>query len=185
MQGSHQNQGEVYPFTEPPGSWSNETEAAKLVASDGTAGEDFGSSVAISGDTIVVGTGSAGGEGASGTALYVFTKPPGGWSGTLYESAKLTVTDPSAAGLGPVAISGDTIVAGAPSTQVGSNGRQGAVYVFNMPAAGWAGTIHESAKLTPASGVADEGVGVAVTVSGGDVFAGAFWNGLLETVYVF
>ena len=183
--GANQNQGEVYVFTKPPGGWSNERQAAQLVASDGMAGEDFGSSVAISGDTIVVGTGSAVGEFASGTGLYVFIKPPGGWSGTLHESAKLTVADSSAGGLGPVGISGDTIVAGSPSTQVGSNSRQGAVYVFNKPIAGWTGILHDSAKLTPSSGVTDEGVGVAVAASRGDVFAGAFRNGSLATVYVF
>src|SRR5205807_2938632 len=87
--GPNRNQDAVYVFTRPPDGWSGETETARLVASDGGSVDNFGSAVAISGDTIVVGSGVAGG--ASGTALYVFIKPPGGWSGTLSESAKLTV----------------------------------------------------------------------------------------------
>ena len=66
--GANENQGAVYLFTEPAGGWSNETEQAKLVASDGQAGDLFGSAVALSGDTVVAG----------GRALYVFTKPSGG-----------------------------------------------------------------------------------------------------------
>ena len=62
--------------------------------------------MAISGDTVVV-SGAA-----HGTALCVFTKPPGGWSGPLHESARLTVTDPTAGPPRSVAICGGTIVAG-------------------------------------------------------------------------
>jgi FG-GAP repeat len=88
-----QDQGAVYLFTRPTGGWSDETEAAKLIASDGASGDYFGSSVAISGDTVVAG--SAGpavctlalcpGQLASGKLLYVFSKPRGGWSGTVPE----------------------------------------------------------------------------------------------------
>jgi hypothetical protein len=138
--GSNQSQGAVYLFNEPRGGWSDGTQAAKLVASDGTANDDFGISAAISGDTVVVESGSASG---SSNTLYVFTKPPGGWSGTVHESARLTASDlPSRDGLVSVAMSGNTIVAG--STGPGA----GAAYVFTEPGSGWSGTIHESAKLT-------------------------------------
>ena len=87
---ANQFQDAAYLLTEPAGGWSTETENAKLVASDGQAGDQFGGLVAISGDTVVV-SGAA-----QATARYVFTKPPGGWSGPLHESARPTVTDPTA-----------------------------------------------------------------------------------------
>jgi hypothetical protein len=136
--GANQNQGAVYLFTEPAGGWSSETEQAKLVASDGRAGDGLGRLVAISGDTVVASSATA------GTALYVFTKPPGGWSGTLHETARLTPTDPAVNDATSVAISGSTIVAGFPG---GDGGLR--AYVFTEPVGGWSGTIHESAMPTP------------------------------------
>ena len=132
--GSAQAQGAVYVYVEPAGGWSTETESAKLIASDGKAGDRFGQLAAISGDTVVV---------QGGTGLYVFAKPAGGWSGTIYESAKLTIPDLVAAGAGSFfTISGDTIVADVPCRC------SLAGYVFTKPAGGWSGTIHESATLT-------------------------------------
>ena len=55
-------------------------ETAKLTASDGAASDGFGSSVAVSGDTVVVGavpaTTSAPGDQGS---AYVFVKPGAAW----------------------------------------------------------------------------------------------------------
>ena len=42
-------------FTEPGSGWANMTQTAKLTASDGAAGDLFGYSVSISGNTVVVG----------------------------------------------------------------------------------------------------------------------------------
>ena len=50
------DQGSAYVFVEAGGGWASGTEPAKLTASDGAAGDQFGSSVAVSGDTVVVGT---------------------------------------------------------------------------------------------------------------------------------
>ena len=60
-----------------PGAW---TQVAKLVASDGEKGDAFGTSVALDGDTAVVG--------ANGKA-YVFVDTGGGWS----QQAILTIGD--------------------------------------------------------------------------------------------
>ena len=145
--GANQNQGAVYVFTEPAGGWSTGTESAKLVASDGQAGDLFGGLVAISGDTVVV-SGDA-----RGSALYVFTRPPGGWSGTVHETARLTLTDLPAGRPSSVAISGGTIAAGGDGAL--------SAYVFTEPAGGWSGTIHQSASLTPSdqSGPCPHGLG--------------------------
>ena len=128
--GANQAQGAVYVYVQRPGGWSTQTESAKLIASDGQAGDSLGRSVAISGDTVVV---------AGNAGLYVFIKPSDGWSGTIHESARLT-------GAGAIlffAISGDTIVADSYGNCTCGQG-----YVFTKPAGGWSGTIHQSATLT-------------------------------------
>jgi hypothetical protein len=122
-------QGSAYVFVKPPtGAWMTTASfAAKLTASDGAPLGGLAGSVAVSGDTVVVGKGFGGQLGA-----YVFLKPVVGWTGTLYEDAKLTTSD---GGINhPVAIDGDTVVAGP--------------YVYVKPAGGWAGALAESAKLT-------------------------------------
>ena len=53
--GTNSHQGAAYVFTEPGSGWANMTQTAKLTASDGAAGDYFGSSVSISGNTVVVG----------------------------------------------------------------------------------------------------------------------------------
>jgi hypothetical protein len=60
-------------LAEPTGGWASETEAAKLTASDGAAGDEFGNSLAVDGNTVVVGDPNAtvNGLGNQGAA-YVF-----------------------------------------------------------------------------------------------------------------
>jgi hypothetical protein len=96
--------GSVYAFTRTDGVW---TLQAKLTAADGGANDHFGESVAVSGDTVVVGTERTVANNNSG-AVHVFTRTGGVWSqqATLMRSAD--------EGFGPVAVSGDTIVFGAP-----------------------------------------------------------------------
>ena len=69
-------QGSAYVFLKGSGDWSGtRTENAKLLASDGGAGDEFGGSVAIRGDLIAVGAyHNDGGKGAA----YVFEKPQSG-----------------------------------------------------------------------------------------------------------
>ncbi len=98
---------------------------SKLTASDGEAGDRFGISVAISGDTAVVGAFQD--DGNRGSA-YVFVRPGGGWPGALNEDAKLTASDGAAGDRfgDSVAISGDTAVVGASS----DDGNRGSTYVY-------------------------------------------------------
>jgi len=68
------HQGAAYLFTESGGTW---TEAGKLVASDGAAGDEFGNAVALSGPTALVGAFNAAVDGqASQGAAYFYTQPP-------------------------------------------------------------------------------------------------------------
>ena len=102
-------------FTEPGSGWANMTQTAKLTASDGAAGDDFGYSVSISGNTVVVGASRATVGGNSGQgAAYVFTEPGSGWA-NMTQTAKLTASDGAADDdFGDsVSISGNTVVVGA------------------------------------------------------------------------
>src|SRR5262249_57460127 len=97
--------------------WTNATETAKLTASDGAPNDFLGSSVAISGDTVVVGADldTIGLNVQQGSA-YVFVKPGTGWADAT-QTAKLTASDGAGRdqfGLS-VAITGDTLVVGAPA----------------------------------------------------------------------
>ena len=58
---------------------------ARLTASDGAQDDGFGFSVAVSGDTVVVGAevDDVGSNSDQGSA-YVFVRPAGGWAGSLH-----------------------------------------------------------------------------------------------------
>jgi hypothetical protein len=148
---------------------------AKLTASDGVIRDNFGHSVAIEGDTVVVGaSGSLSPVGQPGS-VYVFVKAPGGWSGRLTETAKLTASDAAAGDhFGhSVAINGGTIVVGAFQDDVGGNNAQGSAYVFVEPGGGWGGSLTETAKLTSSDGGAVDLFGSSVAISGDTVVVGA------------
>jgi uncharacterized repeat protein (TIGR01451 family) len=76
-----------------------------------------------------------------------------------------------------LAMSGDTIVAGAPS----ANGRQGAAYVFVKGGAGWA-TMTQTAKLTASDGAPFHEFGTAVATDGDTIIVGAPFH---NVAYVF
>jgi hypothetical protein len=158
--GANFDQGAVYVFSEGGSGWADATQTAKLTASDGSADDRFGSSVAISGGTIVVGAPDAtvGGNANQG-AGYVFVKPASGWANAT-QTGKLTASDGAAGdGFGSsVAISGNTVVAGAPGATVNSNFLQGAAYVFVTPGSGWANAT-QTAKLTASDGAAEDNFG--------------------------
>ncbi|HEX2697718.1 MAG TPA: hypothetical protein VHM28_08410, partial [Anaerolineales bacterium] len=185
--GANIDQGAAYIFVKPGGGWATtSTFAAKLTASDGAAGDNFGSSVALSGDTAVVGAAYADLGFQDQGAAYVFVKPNYGWT-TGIETTKLVASDPGLAdNLGyfrAVAISGDTILAGAP----GKNSSQGAAYIFEKPASGWAtasGT--EDAKLTISSGLTNDNFGFSVALDGEKALIGTpGYNGNQGAAYIY
>jgi trimeric autotransporter adhesin len=104
------------------------------------------------------------------------------------QTAELTAAD-SADGdeLGySVAIFGTTIVAGAPYRTVNSNSDQGAVYVYTMPAGGWATSSTPTAELTASDGATNDELGTSVGISGTTIVAGApGTNSSTGTAYVY
>jgi hypothetical protein len=155
--------GAAYVFAGSGGTW---TQRAKLTAADDAADGEFGSSVAISGSTPLVGA-----PGKNGAA-YVFGLP--------YQQGRLTATGGAAAdqaGLS-VAISGSTAVVGAP----GRNAVTGAVYVFTLSLGVWS----QRAVLTAAGGAVNSYFGWVVAISGSTVLVGAPGvNGFTGAAYVF
>src|SRR5262249_15892862 len=131
--------GAAYVFVRNGTSW---TQQAYLKASNTRTDTSFGSSGAISGDTIVVGGSgeSSSAKGVNGNqadtrvpnagAAYVFVRNGGTWSQQAYLKASNTPSSPAPLNNGPefgnsVAIAGDTIAVGAPLERGGSHGMNG------------------------------------------------------------
>lgn len=143
-----------------------------LSASDGIVADQFGVSVAIGGDTIVVGADRAGVSGLRRGAVYVFEKPPGGWA-DMTETAKLVSSNGRRQLGASVAIDGDTVVAGEHLDATGL----WSVCVFEKPGGGWV-DMTETAKLRgsdafPAivSGAVNVAVSGDTVVAGGGTFS--------------
>ena len=174
---SFTDQGSAYVFVRSGGSWSQQQ---KLTASDGEADDFFGVSVAISGDTVVVGavfddTGSNSSQGSA----YVFARSGGSWS----QQQKLTASDGDTRDYfgASVAISGDTVVVGAFADDIGSNVDQGSAYIFERSGGSWS----QQQKLTASDGAAFDRFGSAA-ISGDTVVVGTSpVNHNLGSVYVF
>jgi hypothetical protein len=134
--GAKKDQGSAYVFERNQGGAGQWGEIKKLSSSDGAEFDYFGTSVAISLDTIVVGVpgDDVGANSAQGSA-YVFERNQGG-ANTWGEIKKLTASDGETNDeLGvQIAISGATIIAGAYFDVVGANQAQGSSYIFAFAA---------------------------------------------------
>ncbi|MCH8987788.1 MAG: hypothetical protein IIA92_03175 [Chloroflexi bacterium] len=157
------NSGAAYVFTRTGGVW---TEQAKLTASDGTTGDNFGRSVALSGDTLAVGAPGDSDKGADTGAAYVFVRTDGVWA----EQAKLTASDGATTdNFGwSVSVSGDTVAAGA-FGDIAKGIDAGSVYIYNRSGTSWA----EQANLTATGAAIEHKLGISVSLSGNDLVAGA------------
>lgn len=144
---------------------------AELTESDGQQSDQFGVSVAISGDTVVVGAPKR--YSSNVGAVYVFVKPKSGWR-NMKQVAELTASDSGASDwLGySVSIDGDTVVAGAPNASPGFP-YQGEAYVWVKPKGGGWRNMTQTAKLTVTGGVSRIRLGTSISVSGGTVAVGA------------
>jgi FG-GAP repeat len=173
-------QGAAYVFVKPTSGWHDMTQTAKLTASDEAANDYFGLSVAVAGETVVVGAPEGANIGPG--AAYVFVKPKAGWK-DMTQTAKLTASDGGTGDLfgWSVATIGNTVVAGA---QFGNSAR-GETYVFVKPVSGWA-DMTETAKLTASDGATVDAFGAGVGMYGNTVAVGGPYNdGGRGAVYVY
>jgi hypothetical protein len=162
------DQGAAYVFVRAGDVW---TQQAELTAPDGAGGDRFGWSVAVSGDTALIGAfdHTVNGNKFQGAA-YVFVRSGPGWT----EQTELTAAD----GVGDdnfgnaVALDGDTGVVLAPTKQVRGAIIEGAAYVFVRAGTTW----RQQAELTAQNVVGssfDTGATGALAISGDTVVVGA------------
>jgi len=168
------------------------TQQAYIKASNTGAGDWFGATLSIAGDTLVVGaeledSGAAGINGNQSNnsvedagAAYVFVKQGGVWK----QQAYLKPSNPMRLGrFSSVRISGDTIVVGAhaeSSNATGVNGNQansnapysGAAYVFVRNGTNWVQQAYLKASNTDAS----DNFGISVAIDGDTIVVGADWE---------
>jgi len=180
--------GAAYVFVRSGTTWSQQ---AYLKASNTGAGDAFGSAVAISGDTIVVGAPNeaSAGIGIDGNqndntainagAAYVFVRTGTNWVQQAYLKASNTGAEDQFGNF--VAISADTIVISAhyeSSSATGVNGNQnnnnairsGAVYVFRRTGSNWI----QEAYLKSSNTDAEDRFGRHIAISGDTILAGAY-----------
>jgi hypothetical protein len=163
--------GAAYVFEKTLQGW---VETAKLTASDGVANDDFGWSVDLDGDRVLVGSVNAG-------AAYLYERTPSGWA----ERAKLSPADaPSSSDFGyEVSLRGDTALVGMPG--VSGPSRPGAVYAYRRDGVAWPFV----ARLAPGDGGTADAFGAFLATDGETLFAGAAWDDdlgyLSGSAYVF
>jgi hypothetical protein len=153
--------GSAYVFERTESGWG---EQAKLVASDSEAYDYFGSAVAISGDTILVGAHEDGGD--PGMA-YVFQKENGGWA----EQAILVAEDSERwviAFGSSLAIEGDKALVGAPYSEEDLTPK-GSAYMFHRAGTTWM----QVEVFTASDALTGDQYGASVALSGDIVVIGA------------
>ena len=195
--------GAAYVFVRNGTTWSQQ---AYLKASNSDAGDFFGGSVALSGNTAVVGAGresssatgvdgdQANNSAPSAGAAYVFTANGTTWSQQAY--LKASNTDPVDGFGGSVAVSGDTAIVGAlseSSSATGVNGDEsdntapgsGAAYSFVRNGVTWS----QQAYLKASNTEQQDRFGISVAIDGDTSVVGAELQPSQETrsgaAYVF
>ncbi len=157
--------GAAYVFERENGVWA---QAQRLTAKDRTKSGDFGSTVAIDGDTIVVGARSAAGEKPDGSgALYVFDRGQNGFT----ETTRL-LAPPSMIlrYLGwSLTMDGDTVLAGSQDDVQGTGSMAGSAYLFERNDGEWS----FEQRLLPSEGEALAEYGWAVGLSDGFAAVGS------------
>ena len=179
--------GAAYVFVRSKGSWSQQ---AYLKASNTGFNDQFGSSVAVDGETVVVGaaledsnaTGINGNQTNNGAensgAAYVFVRSDGSWSQQAYLKASNTDADDEFGR--SVALSSDIVAVGAgseSSNATGVDGDQanndadaaGAVYAFNRNGESWS----QQAYLKASNAEAGDFFGESIAVDGNTIVVGA------------
>jgi hypothetical protein len=140
-----------------------------LKASPGSPEDGFGHAVGIDGEYAVVGAPTTPWEDGPGCA-YIFQRSATTWTqvATLTRAGGANGDDFGAA----VAISGDVVVIGAPTTI--PVGGAGAAHIYVKPVGGWASTATPTATLTGSDTAPPDHFGCAVAIDGDTVVVGAW-----------
>ncbi len=167
--GSNGNQGSAYIFKYNGSVWYQD---AILLASDGALADEFGRSVAISGENAIVGAYGDDDLGSYSGSAYIFNNS----SGSVWGQTKLVASDGEAWDVygWSVDISGDkAIVAASGSDEVGNSG--GLAYTYEYNGASWI----EGDKLGGSDPTTYNYISVSAAISGNNALVG-FWGDLYE-----
>lgn len=148
------------------GTWHQQQ---KLLAADGAAWDSFGWSVAVDGDTVLIGANDDDDQGSSSGSAYVFVR---GADGTWQQKQKLTGSDGTLAyyfGCS-VAVSGNIALIGAEGDANSTGDFSGSAYVFVR---GTDGTWQQKQKLTAADKASGDYFGYSLSLSAATALIGA------------
>lgn len=150
--------GAAYVFTQSGGTWSQQQE---FLPADSEGAALFGSSVSVSGGTLVIGAPFASQPAAFAQgSVHVFTQTGATWS--LQQQLWQTDATGNNTFGHAVSLSGDTLLVGANNKAIGMNGSQGAAYVYVRSGGTW--TLQQ--ELQAADGIVNDQFGSCVAVSG-------------------
>ena len=164
--------GSAYIFDRDQGGADNWGQTKKITASDGAGSANFGHSVSINGDMVVVGAYGDKEKGSAAGAAYVFDRHQGG-ADNWGQVEKIIATDAEAGDLFGeyVSISGDTLVVGAwGGDDDGTN--SGSAYIFGRKQGG-ANNWGQVEKITATDAEENDRFGLSVSISGATVVVGA------------
>ena len=173
----HYGQGVAYVFTRSDDAWSLRT---KLTATGGAANDRFGTSLAMDGNSLLVGAPGRRVDLKEGQgAVFAFIGSGASW----VQQAELTAADGEVAdSFGQsVALDSDTALIGAYDRAVGDRAWQGAAYVFTRTASTWS----QQAELTAADGAMRDYFGRSVSLEGDTALVGAQGHLGQGAAYVF
>jgi len=159
--------GSAYVFVRSGGIW---TLQQKLAPPAGAGDDSFGLAVSVSGDTVAVGAPNHDSPVVNGGAVFVFVR-----SGTAWAPQQTLVA--AAGGLAEafglsVAVSGDTVVVGAPFDDTPAGVNAGSASVFVRSGATW--TLQQ--QLLASDAAAGDEFGYSVAVDGSTAVVGAPLN---------
>ncbi|HJR06826.1 MAG TPA: hypothetical protein VJ842_06185 [Pyrinomonadaceae bacterium] len=157
--------GSVYVFNRSANVWSQQQQ---LRASDAADGDVFGNSIAVSGETLVVGArfdDNSGGLNAG--SAYIFNRSAGVWS----QQQRLQASDAASNDVFgiSVAISGDTVVIGAYFDDNSGGNEAGSAYIFTRVAGVWS----QQQRLQASDAATNDLFGISVAISGGKIAIGS------------
>jgi len=137
--------------------------------------DNFGSSVSINGDYVIIGATADDDNGDWSGSAYIFKRDGTSWA----QEDKLTASDGTSNDLFgySVSIDGDYAIIGA----FGDDNYQGSTYIFKRGGTSWA----QEDKLTASDGTSNDFFGRSVSIDGDYAIIGADYNSLKGSTYVF
>ena len=157
--------GSMYVFTRSGTTW---TQQAKVLASDGEAGDVFGCWISLEGDTAFIGAGNDDDNGVDSGSVYLFTRSGTTWT----EQQKLLASDGAAGDAfgSNFDLDGDTLLIGTMmDDDIATN--SGSAYIFTRTGTTWT----QQQKLVPSDGALNDQFG-EVSLDGDTALIGAWYD---------